>query len=206
MFSPIFEPDLLDEIGKISTIRSFKKGEIIIDMHEEINNIPLVLEGSIKILRENEDGLEHFLYFIEAGNTCAATLTCCLNENKSNILAIVEEDASFISVPLNKMDEWMAKYKTWRRFIMQNYAKRYEEILEVVDLLAFKRMDDRILNYIQEKSDVHHSETLSLSHQDIAYDLNTSREVVSRLVKQMERQGILELSRGKIKLLKPKTV
>lgn len=202
LFGTLFENDLINEICKVAKTISLEKGQLIIDRNEQIKSIPLVLKGSLKILREDNQGHELFLYYIETGNTCAATLNCCINNQKSNIIAIAEEDCAFLAIPVEKMDEWMSTYKTWRTFILKNYAKRHEELLEVVDLLAFKKMDDRILNYIQEKADVHKSNTLTLSHQDIAYDLNTSREVVSRLVKQMERKGILALSRGKIELLK----
>ncbi len=200
-FGHLFEKELIDTIAHEATMRTVEAGEILIDVNERIIHIPLVLEGSIKILREDDQGRELFLYYIEPGNTCAASLTCCMNDHRSNILAIVEEKATFLTVPAQAMDHWMTRFKSWRNFILQIYAKRYDELLEVVDLLAFKKMDDRVLNYIKEKAQLHHSRSISASHQEIAYDLNTSREVISRIVKQMERKGILALGRGKIELL-----
>lgn len=197
-FSQVFESELIQELIEVGSIETVPQGEIIIDMHERISKIPLMLEGSIKIMREDDEGKEMFLYYIESGSTCAASLTCCMNNHKSNILAIVEEDATFLSFPVDYMDIWMAKYRSWRTYILANYANRYEELLEVVDLLAFKKMDDRVSNYLKEKAVLHQSNVVVASHQEIAYDLNTSREVVSRILKQMERNGILSLKRGQI--------
>lgn len=201
LFSPILEEELVAEMIQLGKIEHFKVGDIVIDVNQKIERIPLMLDGSIKIMREDDEGKEMFLYYIESGSTCAASLTCCMNSHRSNILAIVEEDATFLSVPVEMMDKWMAQYRSWRSFILSNYATRYDELLEVVDLLAFKRMDDRVAKYLQEKSTLHHTKTVEISHQDIAYDLNTSREVVSRILKQMERNGDVELKRGKIVLV-----
>jgi CRP/FNR family transcriptional regulator len=200
LFSPILEEELIDELLASGKIQTFKEGEIVIDVNQTITHIPLMLDGSIKIMREDEDGKEMFLYYIESGSTCAASLTCCMNQHKSNILAIVEEDATFVSMSVNYMDQWMAKYKSWRNFILSNYANRYDELLEVVGLLAFKKMDDRVINYLQEKAATHNSDTIIASHQKIAIDLNSSREVISRVLKQMERKGMLTLKRGQILL------
>ena len=197
-FSQLFDPELIQEIIAKGQISKADQGDIVIDMNERITQIPLMLEGSIKIMREDEEGKEMFLYYIETGSTCAASLTCCMNNHKSNILAIVEEDATFLSIPVECMDEWMAKYRSWRSYILANYANRYEELLEVVDLLAFKKMDDRVANYLKEKVILHQSNTVKASHQEIAFDLNTSREVVSRILKQMERDGLVTLKRGQI--------
>ncbi len=200
LFSTILEDALVEEMISLGKIEHYQVGEIVIDVNQKIERIPLMLDGSIKIMREDEEGKEMFLYYIESGSTCAASLTCCMNSHRSNILAIVEEDATFLSVPVDFMDKWMAQYRSWRSFILSNYARRYDELLEVVDLLAFKRMDDRVANYLQEKASLHDSKTVEISHQNIAYDLNTSREVVSRILKQMERNGDVELKRGKIVL------
>ncbi|MGB1103197.1 MAG: Crp/Fnr family transcriptional regulator [Crocinitomicaceae bacterium] len=197
-FEGVFEPELFEELLEKGSIQHFKEGEIVIDVNQMITQVPLMLEGSIKIMREDDEGREMFLYYIETGSACAASLTCCMNDHKSNILAIVEEDATFIGFPVKYMDEWMSKYRSWRSYILGNYAARYEEILDVVDLLAFKKMDDRVANYLKEKAIMHQTNEVLISHQDIAYDLNTSREVVSRILKGMERNGDVELKRGKI--------
>lgn len=202
LFSNIFEPELIDNVLEVGQFCAFEEGEILIDVGEEITSIPLMISGAIKIMREDNEGNEIFLYYVEPGSTCASSLTCCINNHKSNILAIVEDKAEFIAVPVDKMDDWMSRFKSWRHFILNNYADRYEELLYVVDLLAFKGMEERISNYLKEKAAVHHSTTVFISHQQIAIDLNTSREVVSRILKQMERAGAIQLKRGEI-LLNP---
>lgn len=199
-FPMLIEEGLIEEISKVSKLKELGETEILIDVNERITQIPLLIKGSIKIIREDEYGREIFLYYVEAGNTCAASITCCLNNQKSGIMAVVEEKATFLSIPIEFMDAWMAKYQSWRNFILSSFNNRTDELLEVVDLLAFKKMDDRILNYLKGKSELQNSYTIKASHQEIANDLNTSREVVSRLLKQMENNGMLKISRGKIQL------
>ena len=200
-FNPIFEVKLIEEMAQKASLVKVKAGEILIDINQTIAVMPIVLEGAIKILREDEDGNELFLYYIESGSTCAASITCCMNDQKSNILAIVEEDVTFLSVPIAYMDEWMVKYSSWRKFILSSYAMRYDELLEIVDVLAFKKMDGRILNYLSETVKLNKTSTVEISHQALAYNLNTSREVVSRILKQLEKKGMVKLSRGAIQLM-----
>lgn len=199
---PIFtEPELVEEIMKVGFIHEVEEGEILIDIGETIVDMPLLIAGSIKIIREDEEGNEMFLYYVNAGNTCAASLTSGFGNQKSTIRAIVEERATFLAIPVKFMDAWMAKYPSWRNFILNTYNNKFEEVLKVVDLLAFKRMDDRITKYLQEKAQLHHSKIVKLSHQEIAIDLNTSREVVSRILKQMEKSGQIRIGRGQLELL-----
>jgi CRP/FNR family transcriptional regulator len=200
-FPILNEPELIEELMKVAYIHEMDEDDILIDINENIKNLPLLIEGSIKILREDEEGNEVFLYYVDAGNTCAATLTCCMDAKKSNIRAVVEEKAVFLTVPFQYMDIWMSKYKSWRNFILTTYALRFEELLKAVDQLAFKKMDERIYNFLKEKANIIGSNEIKISHQQIAYDLNTSREVVSRILKQMEKIGMLKISRGKLQLL-----
>lgn len=194
-------PELIEEIMKVGHLEEMTHNDILIDLNQTIKSMPLLLEGSVKITREDEDGREVFLYYVDSGNTCAATLTCCMDSKKSNIRAIVEEDATFISIPYEYMDKWMEKYKCWRDFILTTYAIRFEEMLKAVDQLAFKKMDERIHNFLKEKSKLVGSKIVKISHQQIAYDLNTSREVVSRILKQMERSGLVKIGRGQLTLI-----
>ena len=200
-FPIISEPELIEEIMKVAYIHEMEADDILIDINENIKNLPMLVEGSVKILREDEDGNEVFLYYVDAGNTCAATLTCCMDSKISNIRAVVEEKAVFLTIPYEYMDIWMGKYKSWREFILTTYSLRFEELLKAVDQLAFKKMDQRILNFLKEKSKLIGSTTIKISHQQIAYDLNTSREVVSRILKQMEKEGMVKISRGQLELL-----
>lgn len=199
---PMFEePELINQILKVGHIREVEVGEILIDIGETIETMPLLVEGSIKIIREDEDGNEMFLYYVNAGNTCASSLTSTIANHKSNIRAIVEERATFLAIPTKYVDDWMVKFKSWRHFIVNTYNAKFEEVLKVVDLLAFKNMDDRIVNYLREKASMHNTNTIKISHQEIAYDLNTSREVVSRILKQMEKSGHVKIGRGQLELL-----
>jgi len=200
-FPMLSEPLLVDEILKVAFIYEVQEGDIIIDIGQRIENMPLLIEGSIKITREDEEGNEIFLYYVNAGNTCAASMTSSFSNHFSTIRATVEEKAVFLAIPTKYIDEWMVKYQSWRNFVLNTYNHKFEELLRVVDLLAFKKMDDRISNYLNEKSNLHHSKILHLSHQEIALDLNTSREVVSRILKQMEKSGIIKIGRGQLELL-----
>jgi len=194
-------PELIEEIMKVGHIHEMEVDEILIDINQNVKNLPLLIEGSVKILREDEEGNEVFLYYVDQGNTCAATLTCCMDAKKSNIRAIVEEKAVFLTIPYEYMDIWIGKYKAWRDFILTTYSIRFEELLKAVDQLAFKKMDQRIANFLEEKSKLIGSKLIKISHQQIAYDLNTSREVVSRILKQMEKEGLVKISRGQLELL-----
>ncbi len=195
------EDELIEEIFQCGKITELPTEEILIDLDQKIDSFPLLLDGSIKIIREDTEGKEIFLYYVESGNICAATISCCLIEGKSSIRAIVEEDSKFILIPIEYMDKWMQQYKSWRTFIFQAFSNRFNDMLGAIDQLAFKKMDERILNYLTETAQLNDSDTVHVSHQKVAFDLNTSREVVSRILKQLENEGHLKMGRGQIKLL-----
>lgn len=194
----IFEVELLTEIEESGVKKSAKAGEIIMDINDYITSMPLLLEGAIKILREDEDGNELLLYFLERGDTCALTLSCCLGQSKSEVRAVAERDTTFIMVPVSKIEEWTTKYKSWRNFIFESYQSRLTEMLETIDTLAFMNMDNRLLRYLQDKAKINQSTELQVTHQQIAYDLNTSRVVISRLLKKLELNGKILLRRNQI--------
>lgn len=200
-FPQFTEEDLIDEMSDVSHIEEVSRGEILIDFEEEIKFLPLIYKGAVRVHREDEDGREILLYYLEQGNTCASSLTCCMSNKKSNIRAEAEEDVSFISIPIEYLDIWLVKYPSWKEFIMNTYATRFEELLKTVDELAFNKLDERLLSYLKEKSKISGNSTLEISHRQIAYDLNSSREVISRLLKQLERTGNIRLGRGKIELI-----
>ncbi len=200
-FPAYFEDGLKNEIIKTGRIHTVEPGEIIMDIGQIIDTIPLVINGSIKVLREDDDGNEIFLYYLEKGQACATSITCCYAGQKSTIRAVAEDKTEYISIPVQYSDEWMLKYKTWKNFVMNTYSERFEEMLKTIDQLAFKKMDERLSKYLQDKADLHGNKELNISHQQIAYDLNTSREVISRLLKQLERIGDIKLGRNRIELL-----
>ncbi len=196
----LFEKELLEEIQKVSAIKQVPKGEIMIDLGERIKFIPLLLEGAIKVVREDDSGEELLLYFVEFGSTCAMTLNCCLENTSSEIRAICESDTTLIMVPVAFMDDWLTKYRSWRNFIFENYQNRLSEMLKAIDALTFLKLDERLEKYIKDKSKVTKSKTLKITHLEIAMDLNSSRVVISRLLKKMENQGKVVLGRNTISI------
>lgn len=198
----IFEPELINEITKVGTLHEIKEGEVVIDYEQNLRGMPLVLDGAIKILRKDNDGDELALYYLEQGDSCTMTMTCCLKQQKSNIKAIAETDLTFVSIPVIKMKEWMRKYQTWMAFVFESYNTRFNEMLEAIDNLAFNNMHDRLFKYLKDQVLVRKTTVLDLSHQDIAYDLHTSRVVISRLLKSLEKEGLIELGRNKIMVTK----
>lgn len=200
-FSGSFEKELIAEIEQVSTIKKFKAGEIIIDIGQYIKFMPLLLEGVIKIIREDKTEGELLLYFLEKGDTCALSIACCVGTKKSEIRAIADVDTTVAMIPNHYLDNWMGTYKTWRNFILESYSNRLNELLTTVDNIAFSQMDVRIMNYLKEKATIHQSRHIDITHQIIANDLNTSRVVVSRILKSLENQGKILLQRNNINLL-----
>lgn len=201
-YSPIFEEKLIEEIAQVASLRDFHEGDILIDFGDYIKKMPLLLNGAIKILREDFDEGELLLYFIEKGDTCAMTMACCMGETKSEIRAVAETKGIVIMIPVHKMEEWLGKYKSWRNYVFNSYNNRLKEMLSAIDNLAFMKMDERLLNYLFDKSKINHSKEIHATHQEIAYDLHTSRVVISRLLKALENDNKIKLHRASIELLK----
>ncbi|HYM94762.1 MAG TPA: Crp/Fnr family transcriptional regulator [Chitinophagaceae bacterium] len=202
IFKHTFEPDLLKEIEKKSTIISAKAGDTIIDIGQVIRVIPVILSGSIKISRMDEEGRELLLYYVNANESCAMTFTCCMQQYPSEIKAIAEEDTELLAIPITVMDEWMMKYPTWKSFVMKTIRSRFKELLKTIDQIAFQKLDERLIQYLKEKSKVTGSSLVNLSHEQIAIEMATSRVVISRLLKKLENDKKLLLYRNQIKLLK----
>lgn len=201
-YSPIFEEKLIEEIAQVASLRDFHEGDILIDFGDYIKKMPLLLNGAIKILREDFDEGELLLYFIEKGDTCAMTMACCMGETKSEIRAVAETEGQLVMIPVNKMEDWLGKYKSWRNFVFNSYNNRLKEMLSAIDSLAFMNMDERLLNYLFDKSKINKTKFIQNTHQEIAYDLHTSRVVISRLLKALENQGKIRLHRASIELIK----
>ena len=197
----LFEDSLLMEINSVGTFKEMPEGFQLIDIGDYIKSMPLLISGAIKIMREDNKGDELLLYFIERGDTCAMTLSCCMGQKKSEIRAITETPTKLIMIPVEKMSEWMGKYKSWQNFILQSYHDRMTELLEAIDTIAFLKMEDRIFKYLRDKAMVNHNEVILVTHQQIAFDLHTSRVVISRLLKSLEIEGKIKLHRNSIKIL-----
>jgi CRP/FNR family transcriptional regulator, anaerobic regulatory protein len=196
-----FEDALLEEISRVGTYKEIPEGFKLMEIGQYVKSMPLLVKGAIKILRDDDDGDELLLYFLERGETCAMTLSCCLGETKSEIRAIAELDTKLIMIPIGKMEEWTTKYKSWRNFVFESYHSRLMELLETIDNIAFRKMDERLLKYLHDKINIVKTDEIHSTHQEIAYELHTSRVVVSRLLKTLENQGKIELNRNNIKVI-----
>jgi CRP/FNR family transcriptional regulator, anaerobic regulatory protein len=202
-FPMLAELALQDAIAEVGEIHEFDAGEMIMDYGDYIRFVPLVVEGTIKVLRQSaESGNELFLYYLNAGETCAMAFTCCMMHRKSEIRTIAEDKTTIISIPLKSMEDWMTRYPSWKNFIMISYNNRFQELFNALDQIAFLRMDERLLKYLANKSRTLGSKELGITHQEIARELNASREAVSRLLKKLERANLLQLGRNKILLHK----
>jgi CRP/FNR family transcriptional regulator len=197
-FSDLYQPELLAEIQKNGKKIELKAGEILIDLGDYVSFIPLILEGSLRILREDSEGKELVLYHLGPGLTCAMSLTCCTPNAKSTIRAETEEPTVLIAVPISFLDDWSSQYLSWKQFIMRSYQYRFEDLIRTIDQIAFKKLDDRLERWLIERYERLDGETIHVTHQDIAQDLHSSREVISRLLKKMENQGRLTLGRNRI--------
>ncbi|MDM1292800.1 Crp/Fnr family transcriptional regulator [Sphingobacterium sp. N143] len=201
VYRGVLEPDLIKEIEQSAHIRTFQGGELIIDTNQYIKSMPLLLEGAIKIVREDEIQGELLLYYLEQGQTCTMSIACCLGNKKSEIRALAEKNTTVAMIPNEQVNLWMGKYPSWRNFIIASYASRMDEMLQAVDSLAFSNMEERIMSYLQAKVKLNEDRILTLTHQDIASDLNTSRVVVSRILKKLEHEDKIVLLRNEIRVL-----
>ncbi len=200
-FGYLFVEELINEIDTVGVHKVFKQDYIIIEIGEYIKSMPLLISGAIKILREDEDGDELVLYYLEKGDTCAMTLSCCMGQAKSKIRAVAETEVELIMLPKEKMATWLSKYKTWQDYILQSYHNRMDELLDAVDTIAFLKMDERLFKYLKDKAMVTHNDVLNVTHKQISEDLHTSRVVISRLLKKLENESKIQLFRNSIKVL-----
>ena len=200
-FSTMFEKELIDEIVEVGYIDKLKNGELLINIGETMTHIPLILNGVVKVIRRDKKGDELVLYFLERGDTCAISFVNCINHSKSLFKAVVERDAEIIFLPVNKIEPWLIQFKTWRQYIIDSYHFRLIEMVESIDSLAFMKMNERVFKYLNDKVKINKDVNLEITHQEIADDLNTSRVVVTRLLKQLHDEGKIYSSRNKIRVL-----
>ena len=197
----MFEPDLLEEMETVSKFVSAKEGETVLDIGQISRTIPLLLEGTLKISRTDSDGKELLLYYVNANESCAMTFTCCMQQFPSEIKATSETALKYVAIPITVMDSWMQKYSTWKSFVMRTIRSRFNELLNAIDQLAFQKMDDRLVHTLKEKSKATGSSLIHISHEQLANEMASSREVVSRLLKKLEIDNKVLLYRNQIKLL-----
>ena len=197
----LFHTLLNKEVYQTGQIRSFPAGSVILNINAYIRSIPIVLTGSIKVMQTDENGQEILLYYIKPGESCIMSFLAGIHNDTSKIKAIVEEDAEILLIPVDKASAWIKEFPEWSDFIFTLYQKRFEELLEVVNAIAFQKLDARLLQLLKQKADLFQSKDISITHQQLADELGTSREAVSRVLKQMENSKLIILSRNKISLL-----
>ena len=201
-FKNIFEPELLSQIESRSEIKLIPEGGIILDIGQSVRIVPLLLKGVLKISRVDDSGREILLYYVHANESCAITFTCCMQQHPSEIKATAESEVELLAIPIGVMDEWLSKYPTWKSFVMRTIRNRFNELLGTIDQLAFQKLDERLVTYLKEKSRATGSTLINLSHEDIAGELASSREVISRLLKKLENDNKVLLFRNQIKILR----
>lgn len=201
-FPALREPDLLAYLDDSAREVPLEAGQTLLRVGQYLSAVPLVLEGTLRVEREGDDGNGLFLYHVRAGQTCAMSLTGCLFRETSQIRAVAEEPTRLLLVPAPLVSEWLSMYDSWKEFVVHTYAQRYDELIEALDAVAFRQVDERLVRLLKMKADALHTDELQLTHQDLADALNTSREVVSRLLKTLEKQGLIQLGRNRIKLIR----
>ncbi len=200
-FGMLFEMALLKEILEFGTYTEIEEGFVLMRPGGFIKTVPILLSGSVKIVRSDSEGREALLYYLGEHDSCAMSLTCCLNSRKSEITAISDSKTQLISIPINKIEEWMTKYSSWKEFVFMTYQKRFDDLLMAIDQIAFFKLDERLITLLKKKSAQCGCLVFNITHEELGNELATSREVISRLLKQLERLGRVKLSRNKIELL-----
>ncbi|MFY7839933.1 MAG: Crp/Fnr family transcriptional regulator [Lacibacter sp.] len=197
---PLFEDNLVNEIEEQGEFRTFPANEVLMRKGQYIRSTMLVLSGLIKIYREDDDGNEFLMYYLKPGEACALSLVCAAKHEASPIMAKTVTETEVLMVPVDTMSEWMSKFKSWYQFVIETYRTRFDELLATLDNVAFRSMDERLEFYLKRAKEAQQTTMLNISHQEIANELNTSREVISRLLKKMEQKGMVKLNRNTIEL------
>ena len=198
---PTLEEGLFEEMVKHGTIKEFNAGDTLLKVGQTIRSTMLILDGLVKLYREDDEGKEFFIYHLDAGQACSLSMVCAAKHETSEVLAKALTDATVLAIPLEFMDKWMSKYRSWYQFVITSYRDRFEEMLRTIDAIAFSNMDERLEDYIK-KQVARLGNNLKMTHQDIATDLNSSREVISRLLKKMEAKNWLIIHRNSIEWTK----
>ncbi|QIG89528.1 Crp/Fnr family transcriptional regulator [Chryseobacterium sp. POL2] len=194
-------PELLEKLYEYSMIKNYQAGDIIVDENSQIRSIPIVTKGAMKVVRTEEDGREILLYYIKAGESCIMSFLGGLHNETSKVKAEIEEDAEILFLPVTRVSEFIKDHPEWLDYIFKLYHKRFEELLGIINEIAFKKVDERLLNLLEKKAELTQSNSLNVTHEQLANELGTARVVVSRLLKQLEENGEVQLGRNKITLL-----
>lgn len=195
---PSFENGLLESLEHKAELKTFAPGEQLLKTGQYFKSILLVVDGLIKVYREDEDGHEYFMYYLEPGQACALSMINASKPEKSEVMGKVVTETTVIAVPLEYMDQWMHDYKTWYQFVLETYRNRFEELLITLDHTAFRSMDEKLLHYLRREQKIHRSNTLTVNNTEIAQELNSSREVISRLMKKLAERGMIKILRNQL--------
>jgi len=200
-FDSTFEPALIKEIQQFCEVKTFREGDLIMDYGKYLRMMPIIVKGTIKVLRMDETGNEILLYYLSSNESCSMAYSCCMEAKKSEVKAIAEDDVELIAIPHLKLEEWLCKYPSWKSYIMRSFNERFLELLKSIESIAFHKLDERLIKYLKNKAKVTGKTSILLSHNQIAEEMGTSRVVISRLLKQLENEKKLVLYRNEIKLL-----
>jgi CRP/FNR family transcriptional regulator len=198
---PFLEKALLDEIVQTGEQRRFAAHELLMRKGQYIRSTMLILSGLLKIYREDEEGNEFFIYYLRPGEACALSMVCAARQEASPVLVKTDMETEVVMIPVEVMAEWMSKYKSWYRFVIETYRDRFDELLQTIDSVAFRSMDERLISYLHKAKEVQGKNLIEISHQQIAQELNSSREVISRLLKKMEQRGLVRLHRNAVEVI-----
>lgn len=201
IFKGQFELALLDDLARVGQRKVVPVGGYLIRPGEYIRSVPIIIRGSVKIMRPDQEGREALLYYLGGLDACAMSLTCCLGSKRSEITAVAEEETELIAIPTEKVDEWICRFSTWKAFVFQTYQKRFDNLLTTIDEVTFHKLDERLLTYLHKKMQSCQCREIMITHEEIANEMATSREVISRLLKQLEKINKVRLSRNKIEIL-----
>lgn len=198
---PDFESELVSEVSESGALKSFTEGDVLLKTGQYIRSTIIVVDGLVKVFREDEEGDEYFMYYIEPGEACALSMMAANEQNTSELTIKAAGNVELISVPLDKMDEWMLKYKTWYHYVLRSYRARFQELLNTIDHIAFRNMDERLVFYLKKHQKTRKSNIIPYTHAEIASELNSSREVISRLMKKLADKGHVKLNRQSIEII-----
>jgi CRP/FNR family transcriptional regulator len=198
-------PELIEKLSLYGIQKHYEAGSILLNENAYIRSIPIVTKGMIKVIRTDEDGREILLYYIKAGESCIMSFLGGLHNETSKVKAEVEEDAEILFLPVEKVSLFIKEYPQWLDYIFRLYHKRFEELLDIINAIAFKKVDERLLAWLRKKSELTQSKNIQVTHEQLANELGTARVVVSRLLKQLEEQGVVQLGRNNIRLVENET-
>ena len=199
--SNVFEPELIKEMAEFGALQQFKEGDLIMDYGKYIRMMPIVLKGTVKVYKHDDNGNEILLYYLSDKESCSMAYSCCLEAKKSEVKAIAEDDVELLAIPHHKLDEWLCKFSSWKNYVMRSFNERFIELLKSIESIAFHKLDERLIAYLKEKQRLSGSSVIKASHSTIADELATSRVVISRLLKQLENDKKIILYRNEIKLM-----